>query len=123
MKLEFKSAEVFRNFTLVPLHFKMQNLLLWLGDKEYQLIVTSAYRRKSVHKNDPRIHRTNPLRAIDLRSWNFGSPFVVAGEINEAWEYDLYRPKLMCCVYHDVGLGKHFHLQVHENTRLRGGEK
>lgn len=122
MKIEFKNEEIFRNFCLVPMHFKMQNLLVWLSSNDYNLVVTSAYRRKDVHKNDPRIHRTNPLRAIDLRSWIFKDPEEVVGKINSVWEYDLYRPRLMCCVYHDVGLGKHFHLQVHENTRLRGGD-
>ena len=119
MKIEFKNDDVFRNFTLVPLHFKMQNLLLWFADKEYELVVTSAYSRKAIHRNDPRIHRTNPLRAIDIRIWAFETPIILAHEINKFWEYDPYRPNLKCCVYHDVGFGKHFHLQVHENTRLR----
>ncbi len=122
MKIQFKSDETFKNFTLVSLHFKLQNLLCWLYEMEYEIIITSAYRRKAIHKNDPLIHRTNPLRAVDIRSWAFENPIIVAHEINKNWEYDLYRPELKCCVYHDVGLGKHFHLQVHENTRQKGGD-
>jgi len=122
MILEFKNEEIFKNFCLVPMHFKLQNLIIWLASK-HRIVITSAYRRKDVHKNDPRIHRTNPLRAVDIRSWTFKDPEALAEEINSVWQYDLFRPRLMCCVYHDVGLGKHFHLQVHENTRFKGGEE
>jgi hypothetical protein len=37
------------------------------------------------------------------------------------WTYDTERPHKKCCIYHDVGQGKHIHFQVHPNTTRRGG--
>ena len=119
MNLAFKSQAIFENFCKVPLHPKLTRLLLWLYDEHIELIVTSAYRDKKIYANDPGIHGTNPLRAIDLRSWIMPDPEAKAEGINEHWIYDSDRPSLKVCVYHNVGQGDHFHLQVHDNTIKR----
>ena len=86
-----------------------------------ELIVTSDFRSKPIHDNDPGIHGTNPLRAIDLRSWTMRNPEIIAEKINKAWIYDPKRPEYKVCVYHNIGQGYHFHLQVHDNTVIKGG--
>ena len=93
-----------------------------------ELIVTSDFRSKPIHDKDPGIHGTNPLRAIDLRSWTMRNPELIEEKINKAWIYDTDRPQYNVCVYHESkrtqpdgtikDLGFHFHLQVHDNTTL-----
>jgi hypothetical protein len=36
--------------------------------------------------------------------------------LNDRWDYDPVRPQKVVCIYHDVGQGKHIHLQVHPRT-------
>ena len=86
-----------------------------------EMVVTSDHRDKPIHDKDPGIHNTDPLRAIDLRSWTIRNPELIAEKINKAWIYDPKRPDKKACVYHDIGQGHHFHLQVHDNTTFKGG--
>jgi hypothetical protein len=78
------------------------------------ITITEGWRRQR-HSND--LHGVVPVRAIDVRSWDYPDPEAVAREINETWQYDPERPEKQCCVLHDIGEGMHLHIQVHPNTR------
>ena len=81
-------------------------------NKEWGLqVVTSAYRPK-----DLGVHGTTPLRGLDLRCRDDELGTKVATWVNERYGYDHDRPNMVCAVYHDVGFGKHLHLQAHSNT-------
>ena len=95
-------------------HPTLIELVLWFSVRFSNTTFTSAYR-----KGDPGVHGTIPCRAVDIRSKGFEDPQGVADEVNRNWVYDPNRPEMKCCVYHDIGLGPHFHLQVHRNTNLR----
>ena len=127
MHISFKNDKLFRSFCSIPRHPKLIEVLLWASHlKKMELIVTSDFRAKLIHDKDPGIHGTNPLRAIDLRSWTMRNPELIAEKINKAWIYNPKRPKLKVCVYHEATqtqldgtkekLGYHFHLQVTDNT-------
>jgi hypothetical protein len=58
---------------------------------------------------------------MDVRSTWTDSPGMAADEVNAAWQYDPQRPEMKCCLYHDVGKGAHFHLQVHARTVFLDG--
>jgi hypothetical protein len=111
MDLQFKSEEIFYNFTAKAVHPNLAAVLHWFWKQYFDVIVTSAWRA-----DDTGIHHTDPLRAVDLRSWVFPDPERRAAEINAAWLYDPQRTRLKVCVYHDVGRGAHFHIQVHDRT-------
>jgi len=119
MNIAFKSDNIFKNFCKVPHHPVLDDLICWLHENKIERIVTSAYRANKIHPADSGIHTTNPLRAIDLRSWTIRNPNIVRDKINNAWLYDPARPGKKVCVYHTTGRGYHFHLQVHDNTRLK----
>jgi len=98
-------------------HSKLQHLIAWIYSRHKKLYFTEGH-RIARHLND--LHATNPVRAIDLRSWIFKNPRKVKQDIDDHWIYDSDRPKMSCCVYHRVGIGGwHFHCQVHPNTRMR----
>ena len=67
------------------------------------------------------VHSTDPCRAIDLRSRNYteAQTQTIKNHINNTWIYDPERPEMECCIVHDVGRGKHFHIQTHPNTARR----
>ncbi len=77
-------------------------------------VITSAHR-------DSGIHGTNPLRALDLRNHTLAEEDIVgiAHQINSKWVYDDEREDMIVCFRHDIGLGDHFHIQVHPNTHRR----
>ncbi len=123
MHIAFKNNELFRSFCTIPRHPILIDVLIWVSQlKKMEMIVTSDFRDKRIHANDPAIHGTNPLRAIDLRSWTMRNPDLTKDKINSVWVYDPSRPKLQVCVYHDIGKGYHFHLQVCDNTKQRGNK-
>lgn len=111
MDLQFKNETVFYNFTARALHPQLAAVLHWFWKRYFDVIVTSAWREQ-----DSGIHNTDPLRAVDLRSWVFPDPEARADEINRAWLYDPLRTRLNVCIYHDTGRGVHFHIQVHDRT-------
>ena len=96
-------------------HHMLQEIILSTADK-FGLVVTESY-RKQKHRND--LHGTDPIRAIDIRSWCYTYPEGVADWINETWIYDPDRPDMKCAILHDAGSGMHFHIQVHPMTRRR----
>ena len=88
--------------------------------KDYGIIITESYRVKK-HIND--LHGTQPIRAIDLRSWAYPgkTAYKVSNNINHTWEYDRARPEKLCCLIHETNRGGiHMHIQVSPATRRRG---
>ncbi len=74
----------------------------------------------SLHRmHDPGIHGTLPLRAIDIGEQNGAVGVILENWLNTRWVYDPDRPTLNVALYHDVGRGKHLHVQVHKNTKRR----
>lgn len=109
----YKNVDVERAASMIRRDPKLSLLLAWFHDRwPDKTIITESW-RPARHPGD--LHSLVPYRAIDLRSWVFKDPCKIADEINAAWVYDPQRPKKLCCVYH--GEIKHFHLQVHPNTK------
>lgn len=86
--------------------------------KEFGIVITESYRDKR-HPND--LHGTQPVRAIDLRSWCYpdAMAYRIMEWINKRWVYDSSRPKKVVAWIHDSGNGIHLHIQVHPNTQRR----
>jgi len=87
--------------------------------KEFGFVMTESYRDKK-HRND--LHGTQPVRAIDLRSWCYESDqkaLEITHWINRRWVYDPKRNHLDVAIIHDSGQGAHMHLQVHPRTTRR----
>ena len=119
INISYKDTKVFISSHKVAWHPILIDVLVWIHEHFNDLgrvIITESWRPKR-HKND--LHGFDLLRAFDLRSWEFKIPDRVEAEINRNWQYDPARPTKMVCFYHDSGEGKHFHIQVHKNTRLR----
>jgi hypothetical protein len=70
-----------------------------------------------VRIGDNGVHGQLPLRGIDLRCHNEKLGKAVEEHVNSTWVYDLNRPEMKCCVFHNAGQGWHLHLQVHPNTK------
>lgn len=87
----------------------------------YGEVITESWREPR-HPGD--VHSTDPVRAIDLRSWCYetkGTIEKIRDDINSKWEYDPKRPgKYKVMIIHKVeGGGVHAHVQCHPNTRRR----
>lgn len=78
---------------------------------DMDFVVTSLYRI-----GDPGVHGQLPLRGIDIRCRDDRLGLDIQNWTNENYIYDPSRPWMKCCMYHDVGLGKHLHFQVHPRT-------
>ena len=118
IRLTFVSRKIYDAFFQVPIHPTLIDLIAWI-DEQWALPIESAYRPDKIHKADTGIHATNPLRAIDLRSRDVKHPLYIETEISNTWIYDLGRPALRTCTYHDTGQGPHFHIQVCQDTYRR----
>jgi len=106
------------NIDLMQLNFVDQELKFIVKHLEQVLkvkfTITSIYRI-----GDSGVHGTLPVRGIDLRcSYDPFGKFI-ENFINTRWMYDTERPSKNCCTYHDVGKGKHIHIQTHANTIRR----
>jgi hypothetical protein len=117
MRFKIKNTMVLAGLLAKPFDRRLIMVLLWFLQEFGKMTMTEGWRDKR-HPND--LHGTDPVRAIDLRSWEFKNPTLVAAKINSTWEYDPARPTKQVCVYHDVGEGAHFHIQVHPKTRMKG---
>ncbi len=117
-KIQIKNVAVLAMLLDRKYHPMLLEIILHVAYK-YGLCFTEGYRSPR-HPGD--VHSTDPLRAVDLRSW-FYRPNVaeeIKEEINNRWEYDYKRPEKKCCMIHKVEDGvKHFHIQVHPNTKRR----
>lgn len=115
MMIQIKNNDVMRGVLEHPWADKLKELVLWVESNWPGVVITCGYEKR----NYSSVHDTNPLRGIDLRSRTFRDPKAVEKEINRVWSYDHARPEMSCCIFHDVGRGAHFHLQVHSNTARR----
>ena len=116
-KVSYKSDRVFTNCHIVPWHPNLIKIALWILDTASEIVFTSGYRSKPIHDKDSGIHTTDPLRAFDIRHYIYQNPEALNDRINRVWTYDPKRLNLKCSFLHDSGLGKHFHIQVHDNTK------
>ena len=114
--IEIKDPEVLDSMLKKRAHVNLRRLVRWFVTHYSNVTFTEFYRPKQ-HPDD--LHGTNPVRAKDVRSWRFPDPQKIEDRVNGAWEYDYKRPEMRCCVYDGKGKNKHFHLQVHDNTRMR----
>jgi len=93
-------------------------IIIYEVAKKFGIVITESYRDKQ-HPND--LHGTQPVRAIDLRSWCYGTDqaaYKIERWINKRWAYDYNRPERKVAIIHRVGSGAmHFHIQVHPHTR------
>jgi hypothetical protein len=104
MKIDYQQLDYY--------HPKLKEVLHWMElHFGVEFTITSQWR-----EGDGGVHGTIPLRATDLRchSTVLGGTFEEV--VNANWEYDYRRPEMRVCIYHDVGRGKHLHIQVHDNT-------
>ena len=108
--LAIKNLCVMRELMDRAYHPKLSELACWVAVRYSRFTITEVWREDGVH---------SLCRAIDLRSKNYEDPEAVAADINAHWIYDPQRPEYKCCVYHNVGKGWHFHLQVHDRTERR----
>lgn len=116
MQLQFKNINVFYSFTGHALHPQLAAVLYWTWQKFADVIVTSAWRPHPIHLHDSGIHTTDPLRAVDLRSWIYPDPQMVVDLLNNSFKYDPLRTRLNVAICHNTGHGVHFHIQVHDRT-------
>ena len=114
-QIEIKSPDVLRGLLGHQFSPLLSHILIDVAEK-LGVVITESY-RKQRHAND--LHGTDPVRAIDIRSWCYAYPEAVANHINDRWIYDPGRPDMKCALLHDAGKGIHFHIQVHPYTRRR----
>ena len=117
MEIEVKDLSVLKSLFDKLWHPKLVMVYVWILTRFARALITEGY-REPLHFND--LHGIDKLlRALDLRSWIYDNPDKIAENINKHWIYDPDRPSMKVCVYHDVGQGKHFHIQVHNRTEMR----
>ena len=116
--IKIKDQFVLENCFYACWHDILIDLFTWLINTGLvpKITITSAYR-----PGDKGVHGQDPLRGVDIRSSGFDAKSIV-DKINNHWQYDSKRPKMMCAILHNVGSGEHIHLQVHDSTTIvRGG--
>jgi hypothetical protein len=112
--ISVKDIDVFVELLQARYDRKLIRLVRWIVKEFGVLTVTSGYR-----EGDSGVHGAKICRGLDIRSYVFIDPQAVCDKINVHWEYDYKRPELMCAIVHNVGIGRHIHLQVHPNTKER----
>lgn len=113
--ISYKNHTVFARSVTVPWHPELISLLIWVDITKKISMITSAFRPA-----DNGVHGQVPLRGLDIRSRDYESPEWLVDYINEYWTYDPMRPKFKCAILHDI-MGEHIHLQVCDNTQMKGG--
>ena len=118
--MKFKREHMRNEFW--KLHVKLQYIVFDLAlfvkrNFAKEIVVTSVYRpyngiKYSVH---------NSFRGVDIRSKNFTKEErdAILQYISGRYQYDPKRLYLQTIIFHDVGQGEHFHLQVHPNTKVK----
>ena len=97
------------------IHPRLREVLSWMESHfGFGFVITSQYRI-----SDPGVHGTLPLRAKDLRCKSVVVGKAIEEVVNSNWCYDVERDGMDVCIFHDVGLGPHLHIQVHDNTVMR----
>jgi hypothetical protein len=113
--IRIKNIDVLESMLVHPAHPKLIDLLKWFCVRYSDTVFTGMFEERDYSS----VHSVVPVRGMDIRSSVFPDPQAVADDINNHWIYDTDRPWLMCAMFHDVGRGPHFHLQVHDNTVCR----
>ena len=113
MTIQIKDKDILYGLMTHKFHPMLCRVMRWICEEWSEVVITESYREKR-HPND--VHGTNPVRAVDLRSWVYVKPELVAEKINANWQYDPKRPDMKVAVLHGEGHNKHFHVQVHPNT-------
>lgn len=116
-KIEVKDVDVLRSLINRRWDPVLLDIALWVA-QEYGLCFTQGWRDEG-RAGD--VHNTDPLRAMDLRSWFYrpDEALEIEARINAIWIYDHNRPEKQCAWIHDSGRGIHFHVQVHPHTKRR----
>ena len=112
--IQIKNTAIFKSLFVNKPHPTLIKVISWIEDRWPGIVITCGYEPRPGRTS---VHSTNPLRGIDLRSRTFANPHAVADEINKHWAYDPKRPEKVVALFHDVGRGPHFHIQVHPNTQ------
>ena len=118
-EIQVKNKEVLRSLLEKDYHPLLITISCEIA-QEFGIFITEAW-RKPKHPGD--IHSTKPGRALDLRVRVYGSleqAENIKDWINQKWQYDFERPEMKVAIIHDVGGGKHFHVQVSQATRRTG---
>jgi hypothetical protein len=111
-EVRIKNQDVMYGLVVKEFQSALAEVLIYVC-RTFGVVVTESYRKKR-HPND--LHGTDPVRAIDIRSWCYRDAETVARDINSKWAYDPARPHMKVAVLHDSGQGEHIHLQVHPRT-------
>lgn len=111
LRIRFKEDTDYEHFQ--ELNPKLRGIVLDLASFcnyhfNKDIMVTSLFRledKRSVHAYG---------RGADIRSLDFTAEEIVKIKryLNTTYIYDPQRPKKVTCLYHNVGLGNHLHLQV-----------
>ena len=113
MTIIIKDVEILKNLITKTYHPVLIEIVTDIL-KENGGVITESY-RPPLHSGD--LHSTDPIRAIDLRSWCYVHPEYIVDNINKIWQYDYKRPKKKVMIYHAIRDGAmHLHVQVHPNT-------
>lgn len=107
MKIDIKQLEF--------IDLNLRNIVLDVEKEFGEQTVTSLYRI-----GDKGVHGTLKLRGIDTRCHDSELGKNIEKYVNNKWQYDPIRPHKKCCMFHDVGQGKHLHFQTHPNTKIKG---
>jgi len=114
--IRVKDHKVLEGMLRHPAHPKLIELVLWFAVRYSETVFTCAYEARDY----PSVHSTIPFRGMDVRSRVFKDPQKVEDDINANWIYDPERPHLKCAIYHNMGRGRHIHLQVCDRTEKVG---
>jgi len=113
MGITIKNTSILMGLMSHSFHPILTDIICWVAEL-YGLVMTESYRPQR-HSGD--VHSTNPVRAIDLRSWYYDDAQALSGAINAKWQYDPKRPHMKVAIIHAIeGGAEHFHIQVHKNT-------
>jgi len=104
------------------MHEKLQNIVMDIAvfvEEKFgkNIIPTSIYRPYKGDKHS--VH--NVWRGFDFRSRIFTKEEIdeIVKYVNNKYIYDPLRPHYKVAIYHNVGKGWHFHIQVHPRTERR----
>jgi hypothetical protein len=113
--IRIKNTKVLESMLIHPAHPKLIDLLVWFCVRYSSTVFTGMFEERDY----PSVHSVVPVRGMDVRSSVFSDPQMVEADVNDNWVYDPDRPWFNCALFHDVGRGPHFHLQVSDKTVRR----
>lgn len=110
--IEIKNTTVLKALLTKTYHPILVDIVVYVASIVPNIVITEGWRKGGG------VHSMIPCRGLDLRSWIYFETKLkeIQSKVNSKWTYDLKRPTMECCIIHDVGKGRHIHLQVHPNT-------